>query len=162
MLNTIITIVLTVSSLVISTLLFIFWRRTSQISKEIRCFLSPAAKDEPSPAALLIDNISSRVGSVVAAELRASLMGKLSGDSRLAKGIEADIAQDIMTQQSPLLAGLAGVFPTLGKRLSKNPAIVQAIMPIVQNMLAKNNGNGHSQQVIPSAGGFAQNNNKYE
>lgn len=97
-------------------------------------FVDPPAVGGLSPLATILESLARSAGHSIALEVKTTLMGKISGASRLEAGVMSDIASDVMTDQSPLLSGLLDSMPSLKKRLIKNPQLVGSIMGMMQKV----------------------------
>lgn len=131
---------------VLLTIFWVLWREYAKIQGKIREFLVPATEGECSPAAQLCR----LAGQGMAQEIKSTLMGINSGESRLAAATEADIFQDAASLKSPLLAGLLQAAPSLSKRLRKNPALMQAILTLLPQV-----SGGGADRPSPSSDGGA-------
>lgn len=107
----------------------------------IREFVSSPAENQPSPFAIWCDSVAMVFARAITAQIKTTLMGVQSGSVRAEKAIEADIAEDMLSQ-SPIGA-LLDSFPTLRKSIRRNPAL----LPLVQGALQRvfKGGNGGSQ-----------------
>jgi hypothetical protein len=95
---------------------------------ELSQFLQPAADGGPSPLATIASALIQQGSKSVAAEIKTSLMGQISGVQRGLEGIEGDV----MVDSNPLIGALVGQFPSVKKRLLKNPALLQFILGLAQ------------------------------
>lgn len=115
-------------------------------------FVSPRAENQESPLALVLDATAQRIGQAAAMEIKTTLMGKESGLKRGERAVAGDVAMDMAAESQPLLAGLLEGFPTLKKRLLKNPALIGAAL----GLLGGNKQGGGTAPVGGGGGGNHQ------
>jgi len=108
-------------------------------------FVTSQDDKTPSGLAKVVDTIATRVGHSIAIEAKTTLMGKASGQSRLDTAIAGDIAKDSLSSISPLIAGMMSLFPSLGKRIAKNPALADYV---VSKMAAGNHAGTPVQEPV--------------
>jgi hypothetical protein len=149
--NLLLTGILLVNLMVFGCLVaaFVYFRRLrSQITDIIVDFVTPPDEKSPSKLGIAIANISHIAGHAIAVEVKTTIMGKLSGESRLASGIEGDIVDAAMENSQPALLGLLDSVPGLKKRLIKNPALAGFIMSKLGNIMQPSGSvagsNGHT------------------
>ncbi len=98
---------------------FFFIRR---ISREIEEFLSSPGPDSPSPFDVQMDILAQRIAAHVATQVKVTLMGMLSGQSRQDSAAE-DIA---FAANNPMLSGIVGMLPKkMQKTIRSNPEIAK-------------------------------------
>ena len=114
--------------------------------REIVSFITPRAENEESPLALVLDSLAHRTGQAVAMEVKTTFMGKESGLKRGERAVAGDLAMDLVGDRQPLIAGLLEGFPTLKKRLLKNPSLIGAALSLL-------GGNGKGGGPAPAGGG---------
>lgn len=114
--------------------------------RQIVSFITPAAENQESPLAVVLDALAQRVGHSIAVEVKTTLLGKESGLKRGEQAVAGDVAMDLLGQEKPLLAGLLEGFPTLKKRLLKNPGLIGAALGLL-------GGNGKGGGPAPAGGG---------
>ncbi len=114
--------------------------------REIVSFITPRAENEESPLAVVLDALAHRAGQAVAMEVKTTFMGKESGLKRGERAVAGDVAMDLVGQEQPLIAGLLEGFPTLKKRLLKNPGLIGAALSLL-------GGNGKGGDKAPTGGG---------
>jgi hypothetical protein len=144
--NIVLTVITGLFFLVFVGVLTYLWFKLRQFKAELVKFISPVDEKTASPLTQIYDQLIDRAGKIITLHIKTTLMGNLSAQSRQIKGIEADIADDVASQQSPLLAGLLNSFPTLKKRLTKNPQLLQAILPLLANLGTNSPGKNGSKQ----------------
>ncbi|GAH92970.1 unnamed protein product, partial [marine sediment metagenome] len=102
-------------------------------------YFTPRGDGLASPFADTISGIAQVVGSSVATQIKNTFTGEALLTQRQEKGILKDIAQDQLEQSNPLIAMILQQFPTLQKRLLKNPAL----LPMATEALKKLGGDHH-------------------
>ena len=112
-----------------------------QLLDILRSYFEAESPEKPSQFALLVDHAAQLFAKHAVDQAKGTLLGMQSGDSRLEKAMQADIVKDMATAESPILAGLMSAFPTLGRRLAKNPAALQ-ILPSLLSKLGINTAGG--------------------
>jgi len=105
--------------------------------QNIMVFLLPTAPGEQSPMAKSLYLLAANVAKEISTSLAASFMGQKSGQLRGENAVMADMTTDLLSQSSPLLAGLASMFPSVVKRISKNPALAQFALGKITELLSK-------------------------
>jgi len=109
-------------------------------------FITPAAENQPSHLANTINVMAGLFAQAVAAQLKATFMGIQSGQSRAEKGLQGDIALDLLSQSpiGPLLTS----FPSVVKTIKRNPGLLDMAMGLLSSRLggggvnpSGNNGN---------------------
>lgn len=116
--------------------------------RDIQTFITPEGENQESPLGVALDLVARRFGLAVAMEVKTTFMGKESGLKRGEAAVAGDIAMDLMASSQPLIAGLLEGFPTLKKRLLKNPGLVGAALSLL-------GGNGKGGGVAPGGGGVS-------
>ncbi|GAI05443.1 unnamed protein product [marine sediment metagenome] len=96
-------------------------------------YFNPRGDGLPSPFADTISGIAQVVGSSVATQIKNTFTGESLLAQRQEKGILQDMAKDQLEQSNPLIAMILQQFPTLQKRLLKNPAL----LPMATEALSK-------------------------
>lgn len=122
------------------------WRRYVHIQEQIETFLTPVEEGKPSPAAQVWEAAADMLSRAMMARLSTAIMTGSSALSRASKAVEGAVIEDVVAQQSPLLAGLLDQFPTLKKTLKRNPQLLdiglQAMQRAMQSKAAAQT-NGH-------------------
>ena len=148
--NTILTGVLTLICLISSVVFILSVVAARKLWRDIVRFITPPAENEPSGLALLLAQIAHQSGQAIAQEVKTTMMGKESGMKRGEQALGADVLTDVVDSQSPILGAILDGFPTLKKRLMKNPGLVGAALNLVGGIgKAGNGGSG------PAGGGGA-------
>jgi len=145
-LNTVLTTVSLLLLAVLTSTIVLLALAVRKIWREIVSFITPRAENEESPLAVVLDAVSHRAGQAVAMEVKTTFMGKESGLKRGEQAVAGDLAMDLAADQQPLIAGLLDGFPTLKKRLLKNPALISAALSLL-------GGNGKGGGQAPAGGG---------
>jgi hypothetical protein len=109
----------------------------NQVIEMLKAFFNPVSPDKPSEFATMVDIISSQFAAKLVQNAKATFMGVQSVANRNEKAVMGDIATDMLSQASPLAAGLLSSFPALAKRLQKNPELAGLAL----NFLSKKPGN---------------------
>tara|TARA_Y100000310_G_scaffold303899_1_gene342603 strand:+ start:200 stop:595 length:396 start_codon:yes stop_codon:yes gene_type:complete len=128
----------------------------SKIENDFYSLLLPLGENQPSPLATWVEASAHSQGRAIATEIKTTLMGQASGRARLQTAIEGDMAQDALTVNNPLVAGLLESFPTVKKRALKNPGVIDFLI----NKLASGSGGSQPPNNGPTDN-FAQRLNKY-
>lgn len=132
--------------LVLVSMVALFLLAVRKTWRQVVAFITPRAENEESPLGITLDAVAHRMGQAVAMEVKTTFMGKESGLKRGEAAVAGDVAMDVMAGEQPLIAGLLEGFPTLKKRLLKNPSLIGAAL----NLLG---GNGKSGGGAPTGGG---------
>tara|TARA_Y100000310_G_C20674713_1_gene812319 strand:- start:1110 stop:1607 length:498 start_codon:yes stop_codon:yes gene_type:complete len=106
---------------------------------ELSAFVQEPDGDQPSGLAVLVNEIGKSAGRSIAMEVKTTAMGKASGEARLGKAIQGDIAQDQLNAENPLVGSMLDMFPSLKKRAMKNPGVIQYL---VQHLMQAGAGKG--------------------
>lgn len=142
-LNTVLTALLLIFTAVNATILGIFALKFYKIYRDFVAFVTPEAEDKASQFAEFVKSVSVMAGRAIAIEVKTTLMGKASAQSRAETAIESAVVQDAVTQANPLAGGLMSMFPTLGKKVSRNPALLQLAMQMLARSNVSGGGNNH-------------------
>jgi len=121
-------VLIALSALTLLTLILLFLMIRS-LMREFYSFMSPPPEgEEPSGIMSLVSEVGRASGRAIAMEVKTTAMGKASGEARLEKAIEGDIAQDTLNSKNPLIGGLLDMYPSLKKRALKNPGVVEFLL----------------------------------
>lgn len=124
--------------------LHLFKREKQRILATIKLYFESPDNNTPSQFALLTDAIAHQIASAIVASAKGTLMGMQSVDSKNARKLESDLMLDMATAQSPIIGMLLKQFPTVAKRIQKNPEM----LPYVQQLMSKiSSGSGGSEKV---------------
>lgn len=113
-------------------------RRFEQVTGEFVNLYSSftTKKDEttPSPLETFIDGASQIMVNRLLTTMSAQQMANKSHITRQANAIAEDMIQDDAGSVNPLLGMFLNQYPSVRKRLAKNPAALQAILPMLSNL----------------------------
>jgi len=146
------TIVLLVLLTILTSIMVFVALAFYKIRRQLTSFITPMAENEESPLALVLDALAHRAGQAVAMEVKTTFMGKESGLKRGERAVAGDVAMDLVGQEQPLIAGLLEGFPTLKRRLLKNPGLIGAAL----SLLGGNGKGGGAAPVVGGGGGNSQ------
>ena len=117
-----------VFSVVSCLFLYLLYLCVRNFMRSIADFMAPPGEGEPAPVENLIEHASRVVGKSCAMEIKTTLLGKASGEARLEKAIESDLAQDAIQGSNPLVGSLLELSPSLKKRVLKNPGVIEFLL----------------------------------
>jgi hypothetical protein len=106
----------------------------------LRAYFEPRGDNEPSEFASLVDGITEKFAQRLLLGFKGSVMGMQSVDSKNVARLEADVAQDTVTQQNPALGMFLQQYPSVANRLSKNPQL----LPLIQGLMSRMGSAGRS------------------
>jgi len=133
------------------TLCFMFVRFV-RIYANFKAFVTPKAEGEISELGKTVSPImqamADMVGRSVVMTLKATFMGKESGDARAEKAINADISADLLGDSK--LGALVDSFPTLKKSLRRNPKLAELALSVLGSRLSTNQPTATA--IIPNNG----------
>jgi len=135
--NIILTAILLINFLFLCGLFYAFYkvsRIKKQFSETITAFITAPDEKTPSPLAQFVENASHVAGRAVAMEVKTTLMGKASVAARQEQAIIGDVVSDTVQTQNPLIAGVLDSFPSLKKRLLKNPQLAMLAGEMLQKV----------------------------
>jgi hypothetical protein len=121
--NILLSLLLTTTSLILLLVLVAF-SAIRRIFAQGKAFITPESEGKPSALANVTQVAADMLGRGVTAQLKATFMGKQSVDVRNGQRIASDIAVDGLSMSNPLIGAVLQQFPTLTKRLAKNPALL--------------------------------------
>lgn len=113
------------------TTFLLFCRRLNNIVSQFRSFAQPAGDNQPSPLANVTQVAADMVGRSICASLKATFMGRQSGDSRAIQAIAGDIVEDNLAKSQ--FGTVLTAFPTLKKTLRRNPGLLDLAMSMLNN-----------------------------
>lgn len=131
--------------------------RIRSIYNNFLAFIVPADDKSESPASLLYAMLIKRL----AVELKVTIMGSMGGKAKGEAYAEQAVMQDMVEAENPAIGAIMTAFPSLGKSLRKNPALMSYALskisglgkaPVKAAALGGDGGGG---------GGFSSNPNKY-
>ena len=97
-------------------------------ANQVQNFILPVDENTPSPLTQIVDRAGHEAGHAAAIEAKTTLMGKASGEARLEQAIAADVTQDSLAGNNPMIGELLNMFPTLKKRAIKNPGVLDYLL----------------------------------
>jgi hypothetical protein len=112
------------ANLIQTVLIFCAILAVKRLYQNGKAFITPASEGKPSPLALVTQVAADMLGRGVTAQLKATFMGKAQVDRKNQQGIDADLAVDSLSAANPLIGAVLQSFPTLTKRLVRNPALL--------------------------------------
>lgn len=130
--------------------------RVRSIFNNIKAFIIPVDDKSESPASLLYALLIKRL----AVELKVTIMGSMGGKAKGEAYAEQAIMTDMVEAENPAIAAIMTAFPSLGKSLKKNPALMQYALSKIAG-LGKSSTIGAVAATVSPSGGFASNSNKY-
>jgi hypothetical protein len=142
----VITAILTAAAVLVSNLIILLIIKTyiygmqTRIIALAKSYFETTDPAEPSQFAKFCDILADIFAKHITQNIKSSFMGMQSVDSKNEKRLQADLFQDIASAQSPILGAIMQSFPSVGKRLAKNPEL----LPMVQNLMAKIGGSAAS------------------
>lgn len=111
-------------TLVQVVLLLAFAVISKRVFSQIVAFITPEADGKPSSLALTVQAGGEMIARSIVAQAKSTFMGKQSGDVRGEQAVLADIATDKINMVNPALGAILNSFPSLGKTLRRNPALI--------------------------------------
>jgi hypothetical protein len=120
-----------------------------KIVENVARFVSSPDGTQPSQLALIVESAARSAGRAIAMEVKTTIMGKASVASRQETALMADMATDAINNANPILGTALDMFPTVKKRLTKNPALLEGLMGMLSKSGALGgNGSNHSSAPI--------------
>lgn len=141
--NILIALVLLTNIAVLAVALIAFYQ-VKRVYREIKSFVTPVSADQPSPLAQTIDAASVVMARAFTAQLKATFMASQSAEARGQKAIAGDLAIDVLSNQSPLAAGILQMFPSVAKHLRRNPNLAGSALNLLSNIGQKQGGDNGS------------------
>ncbi len=108
--------------------------KEKEIREQILQFVTAPEPGQISPLGELTELVAARFANQIVSQLKAQLYAARSHEAKQEGLLQQDILLDSATQQSPLLGLLAGAFPSVTKRIAKNPTALPALMSLIQKM----------------------------
>lgn len=99
----------------------------------LRLYFEPQEENGLSQFGALVESISERLAQRMVSSFKSSFMGMQSVDSKNLARLQGDVVQDDAAASSPMLGALLSQYPSVAKRLAKNPEL----LPLVQGLLHK-------------------------
>ena len=148
--NILLTAILFANLCIFVAILFAFFK-ISGVYRQFQTFINPPDDKTPSPLAQLIEAMSIVAGRAIVAQIKTTFMGKQSADARREGIIDEAIAGDVIGSANPLIGSILQAFPSVGKAIRKNPALLDfAISKLggksaVGSSIGGSNGNSQAQ-----------------
>ena len=133
-------------TLILSILLFMLLKAAKKIQNaenQFRTFVSPGPDNQPSPLSQFIALESKMLAQDFTNQIKTSMLGKASGAARQETAIAGDIVSDVLNETNPMLGMILDQFPTLKKRLAKNPQMAFGAMNLLSGLGKGPGNNGH-------------------
>jgi len=132
----------------LAVLVFLLLKAAAKVNnaeQQFREFVSPGKDNQPSPLSQFIALESKMLAQDFTNQIKTSMLGKASGAARQENAIAGDIVTDVLNETNPMLGMILDQFPTLKKRVVKNPQMALGALSLLQNAgKGSNNGNnGH-------------------
>lgn len=108
----------------------------------LKLYFEQTGENELSEFGLLVNSVSDTFAQRLLASLKGSELGLRSVEAKNLSRLEGDITQDETTAANPLLGALLSNYPSVAKRLAKNPQL----LPLIQGVLAKSSLKGPAGQ----------------
>ncbi len=122
--------------------------KVRKVYRDIVKFITPQAENQPSPIAQIAFSLMHEMGASAAMEIKTTLLGKSSGESRAEQAVMTEMVQGAVSSQSPMLGAALESFPKLRKMVGKHPELLFA----VQSALSKLGGGGGNGSANPAVG----------
>lgn len=132
----------------LAVLVFLLLRAAEKVNnaeQQFREFVSPGKDNQPSPLSQFIALESKMLAQDFTNQIKTSMLGKASGAARQENAIAGDIVSDVVNETNPMLGMILDQFPTLKKRIVKNPQMALGALSLLQNAGKGSNkgNNGH-------------------
>jgi len=127
-----------------------YLRERQALVEQITTFVSAPTEGGSSPLAELVELVASRFSHQFMTLAKAQIAGDRGHIGRQETALQVDILQDAATAKSPLLGLLAGAFPSVTRRLAKNPSALPALMNLLNGM---GSGSGQLPMFGPGSNG---------
>lgn len=136
--------ILAVLLLILAAILYSFVK-ISTLFRQFKTFITPESEGQPSQLANVAQATADMIGKSMTASIAATFMQKRGVTNRNERSIKGDIAIDGISMENPLIGALLQNFPTLTKRLQKNPALLDfALSKLTQGGSKAPAESGHS------------------
>lgn len=116
------------------------------VSEYYRAFTYKKDSETPSALEQTIDNIALMFSARLYTTIQSRSMATKSQISRQANLIAEDMISDQAGQANPFLGMFLDQFPTVKQRLAKNPMAFQAILPMINDLVAGGAAKSEAQQ----------------
>jgi hypothetical protein len=104
------------------------------LADKITAFVTAPGEGQISPLAELTELVAHRFSVQLSTQLLAKLGAGKAAIARQENALQGDMFTDSLAQQSPLLGMIAAAFPSVTKRLAKNPSAMPALMNLLQGL----------------------------
>ena len=131
----------------------VFTAQKAALMEVLRGYFETGDPGTPSEFASFVSILADTFSSKLCASLKSTFMAGESSSKRTEKSIETALALDMAGQASPLVGAVLASFPSLGKLINKNPAL----LPIAMNFLNKK----AAVMPVPRSNGQSQSNFKF-
>lgn len=111
-----------------------------EIYTQFKQFVTPIEPGKPSILGNTIQNLIDSFSKQVGSQVKTSLMGTISGVSRGIDALNNEVNQASLEAQSPALGSILELVPSLKKKLSKNPLLLNLAMSAISKA-GKNHDN---------------------
>jgi ABC-type arginine transport system permease subunit len=115
-------------------LLILFYIGFRKIRRIFNQFVEPAGENQPSPFAMVIDNIAVVFSTRITNTIKGSLMGMASVDARNERSLTGELAAGLAASKIPALGAIMAAIPSLRKRLIKNPELAGLASQLLAGM----------------------------
>jgi hypothetical protein len=130
----------------LAVLVFLLLRAAEKVNnaeQQFREFVSPGKDNQPSPLSQFIALESKMLAQDFTNQIKTSMLGKASGAARQENAIAGDIVSDVLNETNPMLGMILDQFPTLKKRIVKNPQMAFGAMNLLSGLGKGPGNNGH-------------------
>jgi len=121
--NILLTLIL-LSNVVIVAIFLYYGLKFRNIYRDIVSFITPIDEKTPSPLANVASVVADMFSRSICASIKSTFMGKQSAEVRQNAGIEADIAEGMLSATNPAIGAILNSFPALKKTLRRNPGLM--------------------------------------
>ena len=151
--NTLLTLLLLTNLSILACILIVLFK-ARRIYAEFQELITPGQDQEgkptPSPLAIVITSLADQAVRNAVGYLKASFMGKKSGESRGDDALQADIQLDLASAANPLIGQVLNGIPALRRLAKKNPGLIDLALSRMNlggrsAAAAPTNNNGDSQ-----------------
>ena len=109
----------------------VYQSQKAKLLETLRAYFETPDGQTPSQFASLVECVADTFGHKIMTHAKATFMGTQSVDSKNIARLEGDVVQDMIAQKSPLLSVILSQFPSVARRVAKNPNL----LPLIQSML---------------------------
>lgn len=123
--------------------LYMLTKQKASLLESARDYFSPQDENTLSQFAQLTDVLGKQLAGNVTQSLKSSFMGMQSVDSKNLARLEQDVAQDELTAVNPLLSAILSQYPSVARRLAKNPHLIGLFANMLRTKGAQDVGKGN-------------------